>query len=75
MNVGDLVMIIPECCVALDEPRHCQPPETVGIITERDDNYEAKRITGNLVNLVKVQFGDELLWFDTDQVEVLDESR
>ena len=41
------------------------------MITERNDNYEAKGITGNLVNLVKVQFGDDSLWFDTDQVEVV----
>jgi len=45
----------------------------VGIITERDDNYEAKGITGNLVNLVRVQFGDNCGWFDTDQVEVINE--
>ena len=40
----------------------------VGVITERDDDYEAKGITGNLVNLVKVQFGDNWGWYDTDQV-------
>ena len=45
--------------------------DTVGIVTERDDDYEAKGITGNLVNLVKVQFGEYTLWFDTDQVGVL----
>ena len=73
MNVGDLVVIIPECCVGSIRPPRL--PDTVGMITERDDNYEAKGITGNLVNLVKVQFGDDSLWFDTDQVEVLDESR
>ena len=73
MKVGDLVMIIPECCVG--SIRWHRLPDTVGMITERDDNYEAKGITGNLVNLVKVQFGDDSLWFDTDQVEVLDESR
>ena len=73
MNVGDLVMIIPECCVGSIRWRRL--PDTVGMITDRDDNYEAKGITGNLVNLVKVQFGDDSLWFDTDQVEVLDESR
>ena len=50
-------------------------PHQVGIITERDDNYEAKGISGNLVNLVKVQFGDVSSWYDTDQVEVIDESR
>ena len=67
MNVGDLVMIIPDNCndVLL------KLSDTVGIITERDDDYEAKGITGNLVNLVKVQFGVYILWFDTDQVGVI----
>ena len=67
MNVGDLVMIIPDNCndVLL------KVSDTVGIITERDDDYEAKGITGNLVNLVKVQFGVYILWFDTDQVGVI----
>ena len=66
MKVGDLVMIIPDNCVGF---AYCI--DTVGIITERDDSYEAKGITGNLVNLVRVQFGDLNSWFDTDQVEVL----
>ena len=67
MNVGDLVVLIPDNCDGL---RKCFSL-AVGMITERDDRYEAKGITGNLVNLVKVQFGDDSLWFDTDQVEVL----
>ena len=71
MNVGDLVMIIPDNCDA----KWFFPVDMVGVITERDDNYEAKGITGNLVNLVRVQFGANFLWFDTDQVEVIDESR
>jgi len=66
MNVGDLVMIIPDNCDAMFMPVHW-----VGIITERDDKYEAKGITGNLVNLVRVQFGDVGTWFDTDQVGVI----
>ena len=66
MNVGDLVMIIPELCEAV-----FVPVGMVGIITERDDDYEAKGITGNLVNLVRVQFGDNWGWFDTDQVGVI----
>jgi len=68
MKVGDLVMIIPDNCDAV-----FVPVDMVGIITERDDNYEAKGITGNLVNLVRVQFGDNCGWFDTDQVEVINE--
>ena len=67
MNVGDLVVIIPDNCKNLK----FHLSDTVGIITERDDDYEAKGITGNLVNLVKVQFGDHTLWFDTDQVGVI----
>ena len=68
MNVGDLVMIIPDNC---DFNTQHLPLFMVGVITERDDGYEAKGITGNLVNLVKVQLGDDSLWFDTDQVEVI----
>ena len=64
MKVGDLVMIIPDNCKEF----RFHLSDTVGIITERDDDYEAKGITGNLVNLVKVQFGVYTLWFDTDQV-------
>jgi len=67
MKVGDLVVIIPDNCKEF----RFHLSDTVGIITERDDDYEAKGITGNLVNLVKVQFGDHTLWFDTDQVGVL----
>ena len=68
MNVGDLVVIIPDNCKNL---KFHPIRDTVGIVTERDDDYEAKGITGNLVNLVKVQFGEYTLWFDTDQVGVL----
>jgi len=67
MKVGDLVMIIPELCEAV-----FVPVGMVGMITERDDDYEAKGITGNLVNLVRVQFGNVAhAWFDTDQVGVI----
>ena len=67
MKVGDLVMMIPDNCdgfmlVAVDQ---------VGMIVKRDDRFEAKGITGNLVNLVEVQFGEVSAWFDTDQVEVI----
>ena len=67
MKVGDLVMIIPDNCdgfvlVAVGQ---------VGMIVKRDDRFEAKGITGNLVNLVEVQFGEVSAWFDTDQVEVI----
>jgi len=67
MKVGDLVMIIRDNCDGFLQ----HLPDTVGIITERDDDYEAKGITGNLVNLVRVQFGDVSSWFDTDQVGVI----
>ena len=69
MEVGDLVMIIPDNCEVVFGDFQCLG--MVGIITERDDNYEAKGITGNLVNLVRVQFGNLNTWFDTDQVGVL----
>ena len=69
MNVGDLVVIIPDNCEHASEVKLSLG--MVGIITERDDDYEAKGITGNLVNLVKVQFGDNWGWYDTDQVGVI----
>ncbi len=71
MNVGDLVVLIPDH----SDASWFVLPHQVGMITERDDNYEAKGMSGNLVNLVKVQFGDVSSWYDTDQVEVIDESR
>ena len=67
MKVGDLVIIIPDNC----ESHSLLDIDGVGIITKRDDSYEAKGITGNLVNLVCVQFAIREFWFDTDQVEVL----
>ena len=67
MKVGDLVMIIPDNC----DGYVLIGANQVGMITERDDDYEAKGISGNLVNLVKVQFGDNWGWYDTDQVEVV----
>ena len=68
MNVGDLVVIIPDNCKEF----RFHLSDTVGIITERDDDYEAKGITGNLGNLVRVLFGDVAHpWFDTDQVKVI----
>ena len=67
MNVGDLVMIIPDNC----DGYVLIGAHQVGMITERDDDYEAKGISGNLVNLVEVQFGEVKAWFDTDQVEVI----
>ena len=72
MKVGDLVTIIPDNC---DFNTQHLPLFMVGVITERDDGYEAKGITGNLVNHVKVQFSSGFWWLDTDQVEVINESR
>ena len=74
MNVGDLVVLIPDNCP--ESKLHYIPNfGGVGMIIEYDDGYEAKGITGNLVNHVKVQFSSGFWWLDTDQVEVLDESR
>jgi len=67
MKVGDLVMIIPDNCHGF----MLVPVDPVGMIVKRDDRFEAKGITGNLVNLVKVHFGDNWGWYDTDQVEVV----
>jgi len=72
MKVGDLVMIIPDNCDAVFDELSLG---MVGVITERDDGYEAKGITGNLVNHIKVQFPSGFWWLDTDQVEVIDECR
>jgi len=67
MKVGDLVMMIPDNCDGFMLVTVGQ----VGMIVKRDDRFEAKGITGNLVNLVEVQFGEVKAWFDTDQVEVI----
>lgn len=67
MKVGDLVMIIPDNCNGF----MLVPVDQVGMIIKRDDRFEAKGITGNLVNLIEVQFGEVSAWFDTDQVRVL----
>jgi len=67
MQIGDLVIIIADNREGLN----LLDIGDVGIITERDDDYEAKGITGSIVNLIKVNFGATAYWFDSDQIQLL----